>query len=230
MADELIQTYTDLRDEIAAYLSRENKQSFTDRAPLFIQLCEAEINRRIDVSDQEITATLSFAIGDKSKDLPTDYGGLRGLPYMPNNSLRPLEFAVPSQFRTRYRDPALRDVPRIYTIQENKLFIKPVPDSAVDIEILYYQGVPALRSAGGGTNWLLDSHPDLYLKGSIYQAHLYTGASQKAAEWKILFEEAMDTLDLDDWNSRWAGSPLLSTPNKRESGRGYPRFRYQGAG
>lgn len=228
MVDVLITDYTSLRSVISQWMAREGSQRFTDQTSLFVQLAEAEINDRLRVADQTLKTTLTFAANSGTAALPADFGGLRGLPALPDTTLRPLDFFTPSDFDRVFRDPSLRDLPRIYTIRARNLEIKPIPSEETGITITYYRLVPALRSEVGGTNWLLDRNPDIYLAGGMHYAHSYNSNAERAGQWYAKFVGGMESLEDSDWNDRWSGSPIVSRPATIEGQPSYPRFRFQG--
>jgi hypothetical protein len=228
MVDVLITDYTSLRSVVAQWMARENSARFVDQVPLFVQLTESKINNRLRVAEQSLKTTLTFAANSGTAALPADFGGLRGLPTDPGTTLRPLDYFVPSQFDSVFRDPELRDLPRIYTIRAQNMEIKPIPSEETSLTITYYRFVPALRGEVGGTNWLLDRNPDIYFAGSMHHAHAFQSNAERAGQWFTLFEAGMEALEDADWNDRWSGSPVISQPSVIEGAPAYPRFRFQG--
>lgn len=227
MADVFITDYTTLRDAIAIYMAREGSTRFTDQTSLFVQLTEAEVNRRLRVSDQSIAFGIAFTAGDGVEALPSDFAGMRGLPNITTDFRGPLEYYAPAQFDFIITDPSARDIPAIFTIRANNLEVKPLPEEDVTITIYYYQKVPALTTSAT-TNWLVTNHPDIYLAGSMHHAHSRNSNAQKAGEWYAKFESGMESLEDADWNDRWSASPLISQPRTTEGAASYPRIRHRG--
>ena len=103
------------------------------------------------------------------------------------------------------------DQPSVYTIIGNEFWIRPAADADYTIEIPYYKAVPAL-SASNTSNWLLASHPDIYLNGSLVQAEpfLWEPTSQARLNvWKQRYEEGINQLFMQDQKKRWGAGPLI---------------------
>ena len=72
-----ITSYAELQTAMANWLIRDD---LTNRLPEFIDLFEAEVNRRLRIQDMETRATATLTSGSDYLALPTDFGGLRGPP------------------------------------------------------------------------------------------------------------------------------------------------------
>ena len=87
---------------------------------------------------------------------------------------------------------------------QNNIEFAPVPDSEYTREIVYYQALPAL--ADNTTNWLLDSHPDIYLYGSLMQSAPYLQADERIGVWAGKFQQILEQLKTSDEKARFSGT------------------------
>lgn len=83
----------------------------------------------------------------------------------------------------------------------------PTPsDSNLGYQGVYYAKLPALDGTTT-TNWLLDSHSDLYLAGSMFEGCALLQDVQKAPYWKNLRDEKCAELKaMSRSDSRYGGS------------------------
>src|SRR5574343_38100 len=66
----------------------------------------------------------------------------------------------------------------------------PPPDGTYTATIVYYAKLPALNSTTQTTNWLLTSHPDAYLYGSLLEASIFIGDDPRIPMWKAAYDMA----------------------------------------
>ena len=168
---------------------------FQSRYPDFIAMFEAVANRRLRTKDQ--VASTSLTMSDGTTTLPTDYIEwirVTRLSTIPQD----LEWLEPSQAKIVYPDqvqivtPPQYAIPSsFFTLEGTSLIVRPKDDSS-QVQLVYYQKIPALSNSNT-TNWLLTSHPDIYLYGAMAQAEMYGVNDERVASWKAwrdeLFEE-----------------------------------------
>ncbi len=174
--------YSTLQTAVASWLQRSD---LTSNIPDFISLFEACANRRLRVRQMEATATLTPASGAVA--LPDDYLSWRRVTWTGSPRIE-LEFVHPSVLQGYYpTSPA--DVPKLFTIEGSTL--KVAPQDTTPLEFDYFQKIPSL-SSGNTTNWLLTANPDLYLFGSLVEAHGFTVDFEKLAAWEMRRNEIFD--------------------------------------
>lgn len=111
---------------------------------------------------REMVAVTSLAPTAGACTLPTDYLEYRRV--VEEASIRrDLRYIAPTAVEQAYADRA-GGLACDFTIIGSSLLMFPV--SSNDIELTYYQKIPAL-SSGNTTNWLLTKHPTLYLHGGL---------------------------------------------------------------
>lgn len=182
-----ITTFAELKTAMGNWLDRTDLSA---RLPECIALFEAQVNRRLAVRQQVALTQLTPSSG--SATLPSDYlawkkvvwtgSPRRTLGYMPPEHLDAAYPTVPS------------GSPVHFTIEGSTLKVRPTSDTALDV--LYAQKVPALSDAAT-TNWLLTSHPDAYLFGSLTMSATLTGEAENGSAWNALTQQALGEL----WNS-----------------------------
>lgn len=184
-----IGNYTELQSTIANWLHRN------DLGPLipdFITLAEAKFNRKI--RNEKMLATVTQALVNNEMTLPADF----------------LEASVVSlgdqvlQFKPRQEiDQAYGNY---YTIRANKLIFAQDITSPATVTLHYYQKIPALSA--NATNWLLTSHPDVYLYATLTEAMPYMMDDARIAIWAGAAQSAMDAVEAADEQARFSGQPL----------------------
>lgn len=195
-----IGTYSALVSAVGDWLDRDDLAA---RAPTFIQLAEARLNRLLDDPEMEVTATTT-AEGDLTT-LPEDFGGMVSVS-TGNGILKavgPAEFA---SFRTA------SGTPRNYAIIDNSITFAP-GNSTAAITMVYRRRIPPLTAAAP-TNWLLTLAPDAYLYGALMQAEGFLAEDDRVSGWKSMFDEAIAELRLDGARRKWGAGPIAPRINR----------------
>lgn len=191
-----ITTYSELQAAIGNWLDHS---LFTARVPEFIALFEAAANRRLRVRQMETSIDLTPSSG--SAAVPTDYLAWRRVTWTGAPRME-LQYVHPSYLQAAYPS-APSGVPRIFTIEGSTLKVRPVNDTALELD--YFQKVPAL-SGSVSTNWLLSAHPDLYLFGSLVEAEMFGVNDERAPLWKGRRDEIFDEIEKLSNKTRGAGT------------------------
>lgn len=179
-----ITTFAELKTAIGNWLDRSDLSS---RLPEFITLFEARVNRRLAVRQQVTSTTLTPASGDAS--LPADYLAWKKVTWTGDPN-RVLTYMTPEFLDARY-PTSDAGTPINFTIVGSTLSIRPL--DTTDLDFVYAQKVPAL-SDSATTNWLLTSHPDAYLFGSLTMAATLTGEAENGSAWNALTEQSIGEL------------------------------------
>ena len=85
----------------------------------------------------------------------------------------------------------------------------PKPDSSYTSKINYYKAFDALSDTNT-TNYILTSHPAIYLYGSLFHAANFLGGvnPQQTQTWQQMYGTAMERLEQNDREDEYSGSPL----------------------
>lgn len=184
----MITDYASLKAAVADYL---NRTDLTSQIATFVQLHEAKMNRELRVPQMMVRAeaTSSAEYIPVPADFLQDYS-LKieadpphpALKYIGQDEAKTLKAAGLTQ--TLY-----------YTIVGNSFELIADPVENVDVELVYYGRITAL-SDSNTTNWLLTSHPDLYLYGALLESVPYLKDDERLQTWFAARQQAMDALAL----------------------------------
>lgn len=182
--------YTDLTEAIADWMDRSD---LTGSIQAMIALAEARMRRELTPVLTEVTAALTVVEGVAA--LPDDFSTLSRVHY----DDKPLpQLSVSGGAATGSR-------PLAYTIEAGSIRVWPSCDCT--ILALYQPRLPQLSEAEP-TNTILDQHPDLYFFGAMLFAEGYVANDSRAALFKGLFDEALESAKAYYTRVRFAG-PLV---------------------
>ncbi len=187
-----IASYSDLQTAIGSWIARGD---LTSNIPDFITLFEGAANRRLRLRGQETAATLTPSSGVAT--LPTDYLAWRRVTWTGSTNCE-LEYVHPSYLHALY-PTAAADTPRLFTIEGSTLTVRPSNDTALTFD--YFAKISAL-SGTNTSNWLLTAAPDLYLFGSLAEAHGFVKDPDSLGLWKARRDEIFDELERLDTKTR----------------------------
>ena len=184
-----LNSYAALKTSIGDFLNRDD---LTAVIPDFISLAEAQINRDIRHYEMENRATAQ--LDSQYLARPTDWvetirmhimgGGTRTLDL--------LSGAAMSDKRAGADDTS--GEPRYFRHAERAFEVYPTPDGTYNVEILYYQKIPALSDTNT-SNWLLSEAPDIYLYGSLLHSSPYLAEDARVNVWAQLYAAAKDNVN-----------------------------------
>lgn len=193
-----ITSYATLVDAIT---DRMNNADLSSYAPEFIQMAEATFNRRLSNLEAEgqSTATAAAAMA-----LPYDYKIIRSV-HLDDHG--PLGQLSPDDFQTKWADDTAGQ-PEDYALMAGELRLGPTPDATYTITMTYVRKLTGL-SAVNTTNWLLESHPDLYLYASLMHAEFRGWNDERLPLIKSMSDEIMAEINIADAMQR--RGDLIST-------------------
>jgi hypothetical protein len=207
-----ITNYTTLQTALADYLVNMN---VTTQVQLFIQLAEEQFNMNIRNRLMLELDEISVSNSTEYYALPSDWLETRRVTLIDGNFRIPLSYATSQQIEIIYRNqsPGWWRYPGHYTITSTNLRIAPVPSNNYIIEMEYFGKIPSLST--NGTNWLITSHPSVYLYGSLTQAIPYMLPSQAdgtlATTWSTAYAASLTGLESEEKTELWNGAPLSAT-------------------
>ena len=194
-----LNNYTALQASVADWL---NRADLTAQIPDFILLAETQLNRQLRTRDmlarQYTSATSQYLA------LPSDYAGIKSI-QLNTSPVTRLDYAPPESMADRLNTHSIGK-PQIYTIVNNQIELAPAPDATYELEIVYWQRLPALAS--NSTNWLLTKHPDVYLYGSLLQAAPYLRDDDRIQVWQGLQQAALNDINIDNERAERSGQPM----------------------
>jgi hypothetical protein len=201
-----ITTYAELQTAAANWLDRTD---LTARIPEFIELAEASFNRQIRQPDM-ITKNDSFSIASRYTTLPTDTLEIVRI-VVDLTPVIVLEYLTPEEISQRRIVMTATGKPYYFTTvggSTNQLEVLPSPDSTYTASIVYYTRIAALTDSAT-TNWLLNSHPDIYLFGTLVEAEPYLKNDEGLSVWSAKLDKALNDLRLQGQRERHTASGLI---------------------
>jgi hypothetical protein len=200
-----ITTYAELQTATANWLDRTD---LTARIPEFIELAEANFNRVIRQPDM-IAKDDSFSLAGRYTTLPTDTLEIVRI-VVDLTPVIVLEYLTPEEISERRIVMSSTGKPYYFTMiggSTNQLEVLPSPDSTYTSSIVYYTRIAALTDSAT-TNWLLDSHPDIYLFGTLVEAEPYLKNDERMPMWTTRLDKALNDLGLQGQRERHTASGL----------------------
>mgnify|MGYP006408520515 CR=1 FL=1 len=198
-----ISNYSELKTAIASWLDRTD---LTDIIPDFIALAETRHKRDFKIRRMETRVTANTIDGSEFYTLPDDYVAMRNIK-LNTDPKTPLEFLTP-EIMDRLNAGSSKGTPKAYTIKGNNIELRPIPDSAYQIEVSYYKHFTAL-SDSNTTNDMLTHHPDIYLYGALVEAEPYLQNDKRIQTWASFYDRAKK--DIIDSNERDRHSGVAPT-------------------
>ncbi len=194
--------YSTLQTAIANSLARTD---LTSQIPDFITLAEARLSRELETREQEKRALATLTAGDEFTALPTDMRELRQvkLNTSPNTVL---EYMSPVALDNTFPSGS-SGLPSAFSVVGQEIKLRPVPDSAYVMEIIYIGNLPALSNTNT-SNTMLTRHPDAYLTGSLVEAYLYLMDDQRAQLYDQKFSRIIDEVRKDEDRSSYGSGAL----------------------
>jgi len=200
-----LNNYANLKTAIANFLARDDLTTEIDD---FIDLTEADFNRRLRIRDME-TVNTSFTIDTETEALPTGFLQIRSFILTSTSPQRVLQLMTPYH-QADTQDYTNSGIPKAFSIEGSNFRFSPVPDSTYTARIVFYKAFDSI-DATTTTNTILTKFPDIYLYGALYYASTFLRGmdQQTVVQFKTQYEAAIkqaeDADDLDKYN----GSPLI---------------------
>lgn len=199
----MAESYDELISEIASYMHRDDLATVS---PGFVQRAEARFNRMLLTPEREAVDTLTTVADTETVSLPSDFWALRAL-YIDADPKVILEAMSPDTLRGCYAAAASARPDGFFVQGGDTLVLGATPDAEYSLILNYWQTIPALNDANP-TNWLLTSHPDIYLYGCLAEAAIYTFDEQRASYWRGICESHMQELMISSNRKNYGGAPL----------------------
>ncbi len=199
-------TFTELKDAIADWLDRSD---LTARIPDFIALAEARINRELRIRPMEVRSTMYATVDQQYFNLPGGYIQMRNI-QLNTNPTTPLEYITPEMLDRLYGSTATGK-PRAYTLIGDEIQLAPIPDSAYQVEMAFYEKFTPLGDGSAGTvtsNWLTANAPDILLYGALMEAEPFIKNDERIPVWLNGYSNAIDKLQKQDQRDRHSGSAM----------------------
>ena len=196
--------YTELKSSIANWLNRSDLT--TEIAEDFVTLAEADFNAKLRI--REMLNSTNLTVNAETIALPTGFLQVRDLYIIQSNTKYPLRYVTPVQM-DQMSGTSTQGLPNVYTILGSNIRFSPKPDQSYTAVLNFYKTFDAL-SDSNTTNFILTSHPGIYLYGSLFHAANFLGGinPNQAATWQQMYATALERLEQNDREDQFSGSPL----------------------
>ena len=201
-----LSTFTELKEAVADWLDRSD---LTARIPDFIALAEARINRELRIRPMEVRSTMYTTVDQQYFNLPGGYIQMRNI-QLNTNPTTPLEYITPEMLDRLYGSTTTGK-PRAYTLIGDEIQLAPIPDSAYQLEIAFYEKFTPLGDGSAGTvtsNWLTANAPDILLYGALMEAEPFIKNDERIPVWLNGYSNAINKLQQQDQRDRHSGSAM----------------------
>jgi len=207
-------TYSDLKTSIANWLNRSDLT--TEIAEDFIVLAEADFNSKLRI--RKMNTSTSITIDSETESVPTDFLQVRDFFITSGGTKYALKYITPAQM-DQIRGSSTTGMPSAYTILGDNFRFAPIPDSAHTGTLNYYAKFAALSDTNT-SNYILASHPAIYLYGSLYHAANFLGGvdPQRLQQWQGMYTTAMERLERNDREDQYGSAPLQQRGDVTVSG------------
>jgi len=195
--------YSDLQTSVASWLARSD---LTTSIPDFIALCHKKLMRVLRVREMETIAS-PFTIGAETVAVPTDWLETRKIYVTSSTPRYDLQYVSPDKI-VEWNSNADSGPPRFFTVVGGDFQFIPIPDATYTGTHIYYQSL-AQMSAGSDTNWILTSHPDLYLYGSLLEASGFIQNDPRLPLWQSLYDRGLQ--EVTRQSQRAKSGPAMQT-------------------
>ena len=195
-----INTYATLQSSISDWL---NRSDLTSAIKSFITLAEAQMNRSI--RHREMIERAQATIDSEYSATPSDWVQSVSL-VLETTPVTQLDYVTNEEMNRKKSASIATGKPQCYTHIGDEIQVYPAPDStSYTAELVYYAKIPSLSDTNTN-NWLLLSHPDIYLYGSLMQSAPYLVDDQRIAVWGGLYQKAIDDLTISDQRTQGQSS------------------------
>ena len=197
--------YSDLKTAVATFLSRSD---LTSNIPDFITLAHYKLMRTLRTREME-TVDTALSIGAETVNVPTLWLETRSM-YLTSTSPRtPLQYIGPEQL-IEMNVQATLDTPLYFSVIAGTFQFAPLPDQTYTATHVYYKASAAM-SLDADTNWILTSHPDLYLYGSLLQAETQLKEDDRIALWQQMYDRGFAEVTRNS-NLARSGTAMITRP------------------
>ena len=219
-----IENYNDLQAHLADTINRTDlSDAVTTFSPTSL---DSQIVRAISLAEQRIQNDLMSKGGighmETVDDTVNTVGGTETIT-MPTGILALRTMAIttnPYQVLQGYGDinslfntfPGLANSkPQAYAIVgTNTAFLRPIPDAAYDLRIIFYKALDKL-SASTTSNWLLENGVGVYVGASMVELCMYVQDYNATQIWESYYDAKLADLMRDDRVTRFGVVPTRAS-------------------
>ena len=193
-------------DELIQSLSKWSKRGdLSDLYPDFILLAEKEIDKHLQLRDNETRSTAVPTTDDRFIVLPDDFLEMRSLRVLDGDYHYKTCFTTPEDLNVC----ATAGRPYFFTVNE-KLEMDRIPDKLYTLEMTYFVELTPLSDTNE-TNNVLTRYPELYLNGALVALHRYARDEETAQYYAQVFMGAIHAANKQEARGRYGPAPQMRT-------------------
>ena len=198
-----LNSYSALKTSIANWL---NRTDLTTEIEDFIVLAEKDFNSKLRI--RKMISESSITINAETVALPTGFLQIRDFFITEGGTKHSLTFMTPSQM-DQIKGSSTSGMPEVYTILGDNFRFAPIPSGSYAGTLNFYKEFDPL-SDSNTSNFILTSHPAIYLYGSLYHAANFLGGVEPRLiqQWQQMYATALERLERNDREDQFSGSPL----------------------
>lgn len=198
-------TYAGLTASIADWLDRSD---LTTQIPDFVVVFEAKASRVIR-HPQMLTRDDAFTVDSQYETVPTGFVAPKVI-VLNTTPVTKLEYITPEKMAEYRAGYSTSGKPEFYTVSGGNFEFFPTPGEGYTASVLYYARLDGLATTD--PNWLLTSHPDVYLYGALCAAEPFIGNDERLPVWKSLLSEALLELRIEGDSMALASGAAVRPP------------------
>ena len=195
----MVTTYETLKSHLASLLWRTN---LTTQIPVFIQQAEARFKRDPRVRKHQDRGLVTIGADDLA--LPSDFQSLESWYHDGTSYYGEIGIVSASAIPGLKIQHGATGVPWFAAIVDGTVRFAPEPNGTYSTYMTYWRTIQSL-SASVPTNWLLDSHPDIYVYGAALESAPFLKNDDRLAVWDALLERRLNELDEATTNRHFGG-------------------------
>ena len=198
-----LNSYSALKTSVANWL---NRSDLTTEIEDFVVLAEKDFNSKLRI--RKMIAQSSVTINAETVALPTGFLQIRDFFITQGGTKHSLTYITPTQM-DQIKGSSTTAMPEVYTILGDNFRFAPIPSSSFTGTLNFYKEFDPL-SDSNTSNFILTSHPAIYLYGSLYHAANFLGGVEPRLiqQWQQMYATALERLERNDREDQFSGSPL----------------------
>tara|TARA_A100001037_G_scaffold139696_1_gene126597 strand:- start:33 stop:704 length:672 start_codon:yes stop_codon:yes gene_type:complete len=198
-----LNSYSALKTSVANWL---NRSDLTTEIEDFVVLAEKDFNSKLRI--RKMIAQTSVTINAETVALPTGFLQIRDFFITQGGTKHSLTYITPTQM-DQIKGSSTTAMPEVYTILGDNFRFAPIPSSSFSGTLNFYKEFDPL-SDSNTSNFILTSHPAIYLYGSLYHAANFLGGVEPRLiqQWQQMYATALERLERNDREDQFSGSPL----------------------
>ena len=198
-----LNSYSALKTSVANWL---NRSDLTTEIEDFVVLAEKDFNSKLRI--RKMIAQTSVTINAETVALPTGFLQIRDFFITQGGTKHSLTYITPTQM-DQIKGSSTSAMPEVYTILGDNFRFAPIPSSSFTGTLNFYKEFDPL-SDSNTSNFILTSHPAIYLYGSLYHAANFLGGVEPRLiqQWQQMYATALERLERNDREDQFSGSPL----------------------